>query len=178
MEEKKMTKQEYEAALEGWAETVRSKMRAKLSSGTHATGALSKSVRAVVTEDKNTTSYAVGFKFHHYGVFRVYGVGRGWKRIGENVTRVTKVQKGSAAETLLKKRGYTKKDMAEYVIGGKSKKARTPLDWFDSALRDEIYALGDIATEYYGDFSMDNLLDAFNRMTISSNYKLVINGKQ
>jgi hypothetical protein len=88
------------------------------------------------------------------------------------------VQKGSVAENLLKQRGYTKKDMAEYVIGGKSKKERTPLDWFDSAIREDIYELGDIASHYYADFSMENLLDTFNRMTISSNYKLIINGKQ
>lgn len=178
MEEKLITKQEYEAKLEAWAEKVRSKMRANLSSGTHSTGALSKSIKAVVTEDKNTTSYGVGFKFHHYGVFRVYGVGKGWKLIGGKLTRVSKVQKGSAAEILLKQRGYTKKDMAEYVIGGKSQKEKNSLDWFDSALRDEIYALGEIATEYYGDFSIENLLDTFNRMTISSNYKHITNGKQ
>jgi hypothetical protein len=178
MEEKMMTKLEFEDAVNAWGEKVKIKMKAILSSNTHGKGALAKSLKVIVAEDTKTTSHSVSFKFHHYGVFRTYGVGRGWKHIGDKAMRVTKVQKGSVAENLLKQRGYTKKDMAEYVIGGKSKKERTPLDWFDSAIREDIYELGDIASHYYADFSMENLLDTFNRMTISSNYKLIINGKQ
>jgi hypothetical protein len=180
MEEKMMTKLEFEDAVNAWGEKVKNKMKSILSSNTHGRGALSKSLKVIVKEDTKTNSHSVSFKFHHYGVFRAYGVGRGWKFVGGSTRRWSEADE--RVSSLLKHRGYTKKEIDEYVnlysVPDKSGKERKPLDWFDSAIRENIYELGDIASHYYADFSMENLLDVFNRMTISSNYKLVINGKQ
>lgn len=171
MEEKKMTKQEYEAALEAWGYNAKSKMKAILAAKTHGTGALGKSIKVSVKENKDTTSHAVGFNFHRYGAFLAYGVGRGWHRTADGGTAKTaNVAKGSLIETMLKKRGYSKKEINQYFVENSYIKPRKPLDWFDTVILQGVESLADIAAEYYGDYAMDDLLEVIRRATITKGY--------
>lgn len=171
MEEKKMTKLEYEAALAAWGENAKLKMKAILGSKTHGTGALAKSIKVSVKENTKTTSHAVGFNFHRYGAFLAYGVGRGWHRTTEGGTAKTvNVAKGSILETMLKKRGYTKKEINQYFIATSYDKPRKPLDWFDTVIRQGVESLSDIVIEYYGDYAMSDLLEVIRKATITKAY--------
>ena len=72
----------------------------------------------------------------------------------------------------MKKRGYSTKELGKHVISsvkessGKGGKGRKPVDWFDSVLQAHINDLADIAAEYYGDKSINQLSDMLDRMTI------------
>ena len=167
-----MTKQEYEASLRAWAASVRREQAGILKAKTHGKGELKK-IKVSVKENRKYSSHYVGFDFRRYGVFVAYGVGRGWVRQNGTVVRVSRVKKGSAAESLLKGRGYTKKDIKSYVLGGSGGKGRQPVDWFDSVLLKRVDELGDIAAAYYGDYNMNRLLKMVNRMTIGKKYESV-----
>ena len=167
-----MTKEEYELLLEDWAEKARMVMRGNISSGTHGKGTLSKKLRVQVKENRRTSGHFIGFNFNKYGVFVHYGVGRGWIRQGGTVVRGQKVKKGSELEFQLKQRGYAKKDIKKYVIGGSEGNKRSPVDWFDSVLKAKIQELADIASEFYGDNAMEQLGEMLNRITIEKKYNL------
>lgn len=164
MEERTMTEAEFKSQLKDWGLGTRELMRQRLQG--HGTGALAKSIKVSVKESKKTETHMVDFKFNRYGVFVSNGVGRGWVRENGVVKRGSRVKKGSAAEALLKSRGYSDKDLRSYIIGGKGGKGRKPLDWHNGVLAMRTDELGDIAAEYYGDFSMEQLKDMVERMSI------------
>ena len=166
MAENVMTKQEYEALLVAWGERARLQMAQIVQGGTHGTGTLAKKLKVRVGESRKTSSHFVGFKFQRYGVFVAYGVGRGWIRQGNVVVRGSRVKKGSELEAQLRSKGYSKKDIRDYVVGGSGGEGRKPVDWFDSVLMQHVDELGNIAAEYYGDYGMERLLEMVNRMTI------------
>ena len=162
-----MTEAEFRSALKDWGVDIRSLLRSNLRG--HGTGALVKSIKIRVKESNKTETHYVGFNFQHYGIFVAYGVGRGWIRMNGSVVRGSRVKKGSVGELLLKKKGYSTKDLRSYRIlyndeGGKQRK---PLDWFDSVLTNNIESLGDIAVEYYGDYALQRLAEMMRRMTIT-----------
>ena len=151
-----MTEAEFRSKLKEWGTEIRPLMRSNLSG--RGTGALAKSIKIRVKESNKTETHYVGFNFKHYGVFVAYGVGRGWTRVNGSVVRGSRVKKGSAAEILLKHRGYSKKDIKAYRLTPyNAGKGRKPLDWFDSVLTNSIDSLGDIAAEYYGDYALQRL---------------------
>jgi hypothetical protein len=162
-----MTKAQFEGELKSWGVGIRSVMQSNLSG--HGTGALAKSIKVSVKESNKTETHYVGFNFRRYGIFVAYGVGRGWTRENGSVVRGSRVKKGSVAEILLKHRGYSKKELRSYRIGANrgGGKGRKPLDWFDSVLTHNTESLGDIAAEYYGDYSMQKLTEMMHRMTIT-----------
>ena len=81
--------------------------------------------------------------------------------------RGSRVKKGSDLEKQLRSKGYSKKDISSYVVGGSSSgEGRKPVDWFDSVLLSHMEELAAIAQEYYGDYSMDKLDEMVRRMTI------------
>lgn len=163
-----MTEQEFKQLLSEWATLARAEMRNKLGSH-YVTGDLKKKLKIRVGESRKTSSYFVGFNFLRYGVFVAYGVGRGWIRQGGTVVRGSRVKKGSALEKQLLSKGYSKKDVRDYVVGATGGTGRKPVDWFDSVLLSRTEELGDIAAEFYGDNSMEKLLEMVNRMTIRKN---------
>lgn len=67
-------------------------------------------------------------------------------------------------------KGYTKRDIADYVVPGKAGKPRKPMEWFDSVLLSQIDELGDIAAEYYGEDCMEEILDMLNRATMGKDF--------
>ena len=166
MEERTMTEAEFRSQLKDWGVGVRSLMRQRLQG--HGSGALAKSIKVKVKESNKTETHYVGLNFLHYGVFVAYGVGRGWVRMNGSVISGSRVKKGTAAEALLKSRGYSTKNLRSYrILYGSGGKGRKPLDWFDSVLSNNIESLADIASEYYGDITMENLAEMMRRMTIT-----------
>ena len=168
--ENRMTKEEYESRLAQWAENAKREMAGIIHSKTHGKGELEK-IKVSVKEDSKTTSHYAGFNFNRYGVFVAYGVGRGWIRQNGRVAPGSRVKKGSEMEAQLKKRGYQKREIRQYAVGGEgSGHARKPVDWFDSVLLAHIEELGNIAAEYYGDKALEAIVDVLNRSTIKKNY--------
>lgn len=168
--ENRMTKEEYESRLAQWAENAKREMAGIIHSKTHGKGVLEK-IKVSVKEDSKTTSHYAGFNFKRYGVFVAYGVGRGWIRQNGRVVPGSRVKKGSEMEAQLKKRGYQKREIRQYVVGGEgSGHSRKPVDWFDSVLLTHIEELGNIAAEYYGDKALEAIVDVLNRSTIKKNY--------
>lgn len=166
MEERTMTEAEFRSQLKDWGVGVRSMMRQRLQG--HGSGALAKSIKVKVKESNKTETHYVGLNFLHYGVFVAYGVGRGWVRVNGSVVPGSRVKKGSAAEAMLKSRGYSTKNIRSYrLLYGTGGKGRKPMDWFDSVLTNNAESLADIAAEYYGDYSMENLTEMMSRMTIA-----------
>ena len=162
-----MTKEEFETLLRAWGDMVRNDMRQRLGS-THGSGDLAKNIKVSIGESRKTSTHFVGFKFNRYGVFVAYGVGRGWIRQDGQVVAGSRVKKGSELHEQLKKRGYSNRDIRKYAVGGG--KSRKSIDWFDSAIRDNVEMLADLASEYYGDYSMEQMVEKLdemiNRMTI------------
>ena len=161
-----MTQEEFELRLQVWAETARSHMQGKISSGTHGSGKLSKDIKIKVKENRDGSGHSIGFNFKKYGVFVHYGVGRGWIRQGGTLVRGSRVKKGSVLEAQLKQRGYNSKDIKKYVVSASGGKGRKPVDWFDSVLRAEIQELANIAEEFYGDNALKRLEEMLSRMTL------------
>lgn len=167
-----MTEAEYEQKIGEWALKARSIMQGNLRSGTSGTGYSSKSLKVQVKETR-FGGHSIGFRFAKYGVFVHYGVGRGWVRQGGSVVRGSKVKKKSEVWHQLRKKGYTTKELSQYVMSAvsptknkKSSRGRKPVDWFDSVLKAHISELADIAAEFYGDYSLSQLEEMLDRMTI------------
>ena len=162
-----MTKDEFESGLHYWASKAAAEMRSKISGGTHGSGHLEKKLKYDVKESRRESNHYIGFKFKKYGVFVHYGVGRGWVRQGNMVVRGSRVKKGSDMEAHLKSKGYSRRDIREYVVGGSANgHERKPVDWFDSVLKQHMEELAAIAQEYYGDYSQEKLAEMIDRMTI------------
>ena len=163
----RITKEQYEQRLRDWAEKARSEMRSKIYKDTYGTGTLEKKLKVSVKESRRDSNHYIGLNFRRYGVFVDYGVGCGWIRQGGTVVRGSRVKKGSDLEKQLRSKGYSKKDISSYVVGGSSSgEGRKPVDWFDSVLLSHMEELAAIAQEYYGDYSMDKLDEMVRRMTI------------
>lgn len=166
-----MTEAEYYDKIKAWASGVSSLMKSNLRAGTSGSGYSQKGLKVNVRETK-TGGHRIGFKFPKYGVFVHYGVGRGWVRQGDTVVRGSKVKKNSDVWHQMKKRGYSTKELGKHVISsvkessGKGGKGRKPVDWFDSVLQAHIEDLADIAAEYYGDKSLNQLSEMLDRLTI------------
>lgn len=165
-----MTAKEFNRRVKLWGENVRAKSYGSLVAMTDVySGKLRGNLKDVISKarDDGTASW-VGFRFERYGVFVAYGVGRGWIRQGGVVMRGSRVRKGSELYHQLKSKGYSRKDLREYVIKETTpRKPRVPKDWLDKNIDANIESLADIAGEYYGDASMQHVLDEFDRIKIN-----------
>lgn len=190
-DEKLMTVQEFNAQVLRWAEQVRSRARMTLRGGTHGSGHLADKLQEFVDTAKHLTAslsgeqtndaaaYRIAFRFDRYGVFRAYGVGRGWARVNGTLQRGFRARSEREIRnrqwndytTDLTKKGYTvgqinrAKYTSQGIVVGKSKE-RTPLDWIDQHINSSIGVLAEYVQEYYGDVAMRQLLDGFGKMCI------------
>lgn len=137
-----MTVEEFNAAVNRWAKAVEAKAKGKLSVSTSTySGELLRGFKASLKYSREGfEARGVSFRFARQGVFVAYGVGRGWNR---------------------------RKDGSVQVTAKHSKKPRTPKDWIDSVIEQDIQDLGDIVGEYYGDKAMQDLLDQLDRIKIN-----------
>lgn len=168
-DDKLMTRDEFNAKVEQWSELVQQESLAVLVSQTNNySGNLRRRLRNAVANSKDTgEAHTISFKFMRYGVFVAYGVGRGYAVINGVVVRGHRLKEGSAAASLLSSRGYSKKELAKTkIFDGNGLIKRHPVDWLDMNIRHEITYLADIAGDYYGDKSLQHVLDELNKITI------------
>jgi len=141
MDEHIKTAEEFNREVRGWNSRVRKQLAANAATfqdGKRAPHTYTKGRWAGITEGKlkysikNTTHKVdgevdgVGFKLPVHGIFRLYGVGNGQPRNG------TATRSGKAAS----KRIYRK---------------RTPADWLNPPIDNNMPELADIVADYYGD---------------------------
>ena len=180
-----MTAAEFNAQVRHWADEVKAMASASLAAGTHGTGRLRERFEAFVDttthlgdcQQEEAAAYKVKFGFDRYGVFRAYGVGRGWVRVGGVLTRGFRARSESEIRnktwniytTELIRKGVSMREINSYKFLDKEKgtgKVRTPLDWLDQHINHRINELADHVQEYYGDAAMRTLLEEFGKVRI------------
>ena len=187
MERKLMTAAEFNAQVRKWADEIKSMAQQALATGTHGTGRLRDEMAAFVDKATHLTAsmendgvevaYKVKFGFDRYGVFRAYGVGRGWVRVNGVLVRGFRARSESEIRnktynvftTELSRQGYTMRDINTFKFLSQEKgtgKVRTPLDWLDQHINRRINELADYMQEYYGDVAMQTLLRELGKIRI------------
>lgn len=179
-EEKLMTAQQFNQLTYKWSQRIKLLARGTLATGTHSSGNLSKYLTAFTDRDKkNKQTYKVKFYLDRYGVFRAYGAGRGYIVINGKIMRGHRIVstreisqrligKNDVAQGYLAK-GYTLgevKRLKVYDDNDTMPIARTPLDWIDKHIDDNIEELAGLVQEYYGDKSLRDLLLDFQNIKI------------
>lgn len=125
---------------------------------------------------EEVAAYKVKFGFDRYGVFRAYGVGRGWVRIGGMLVRGFRARSEreirnrtwSVYATELRRKGENTRDINNFKIlsGREAGRVRTPLDWLDGHINRRINALADHVQQFYGDVAMKTLLEELGKIRI------------
>lgn len=182
-----MTAAEFNAQVRRWADEIKLMAQGTLATGTHGTGRLRDELAAFVDTTRHTDpnvdgqgeapAYKVKFGFDRYGVFRAYGVGRGWVRVGGVLTRGFRARSEreirektfNVYTTELFRQGMTMREINTHKFLSKEKgtgKVRTPLDWLDGHINRRINELADHVAEFYGDAAMRILLDEIGKVRI------------
>ena len=159
-----ITAAEFNAQVRSWASEIKGMAQATLATGTHGTGQLRDRFAAFVDATRHTDpavdgqgeapAYKVKFGFDRYGVFRAYGVGRGWVRVGGALVRGFRARSESEIRnktwniftTELRRQGLTSREINTFKFLDKEKdtgKVRTPLDWLDQHINRRINELAE-----------------------------------
>lgn len=186
MEQQLMTPAEFSAQVRRWAAEIKLMAQASLATGTHGSGRLRERLEAFVDSATHLTAsmesdgvevpYKVKFGFDRYGVFRAYGVGRGWVRMGGVLTRGFRARSereiasktfSTLARRLMKKGMSTKEVNSHKILADRaSNRVRTPLDWIDQHINHRINELADYVQTFYGDEAMRHLLEEVGKIRI------------
>lgn len=181
-----ITAAEFNAQVRKWAAEIKDMAQATLAAGTHGTGNLRERFAAFVDISKHlgdgehaqeNAAYKVKFGFDRYGVFRAYGVGRGWVRMGGALVPGHRARsyseirdkKWNIYTTDLRKKGLSLREINTYKytsIDERKGNVRTPLDWLDQHINRRINELADHVQEFYGDQAMKILLEEVGKMRI------------
>lgn len=135
---------EFNQKARGWGLMIKSRMRQNIANGANSkqsSGKLKESIKCSFGSQHSVLN-RIGFQFERYGVFRAYGVGRGYVNSPYGLIR------GYRTAYYYKKHRKNKSQFVAYGTGGIN---RTPLDWFDTEIVDNIDKLADIVAEFYGD---------------------------
>jgi hypothetical protein len=149
---------EFNSRAKGWSVKLSRNMRQNIASGANSSqskGKLRESIKSNYSFQQKVI-YRVGFGFERYGIFRAYGVGKGYIHSPYGVIR------GRRTAEYYKK---SRKNKSQFVAYGKGGMNRSPLDWFDSEIKDNIDGLADIVAEFYGDSYVVNN-NVLNQLTI------------
>lgn len=181
-----LTAAEFNAQVRRWADEVKAMAAATLATGTHGTGQLRERFAAFVDTTRHigdsqqaqeAAAYKVKFGFDRYGVFRAYGVGRGWVRVNGVLVRGFRARSESEIRnktwnvftTELSRQGMSSREINTFKFLSQEKgtgKVRTPLDWLDQHINRRINELADYVQEYYGDVAMKQLLEEIGKVRI------------
>ena len=176
-EEKLLTVEQFNNQVTKWTLVVKRKAKRTLSEKTHASGRLATNIDQFVDKlSHHDPAYKVKFNFLRYGVYRSYGAGRGYVIVngvpvrGYRVRSDREIRKkifGPEASEMLK-RGYLVREvnMAKKVRTDDLSVARTPLDWMDKHINDDVGALADLVQEFYGDEALRQMLDDLPKLKI------------
>ena len=178
-EEHLMTVEEFNQAVRDWTLRVKSLTKQTLDSNTNATGHLSNYPTYLDRENYDSPYYKIKFHFERYGLFRQYGAGRGYiivngvpvrgYRVRSNRDIKKKLFWGEAKEML--ENGYVTREInvAKRIADKQNTIRRTPLDWFDKCINQNINHLADIAQDFYGDEALRQILSNFHKIKIVKN---------
>ena len=176
-----MTAAEFNAQVRRWADEIKAMAQMTLAAGTHGTGRLREELAAFVDKATHLTAsmesdgvevvYKAKFGFDRYGVFRAYGVGRGWSRVGgvavKSFSGGSQRAKEEGIWDDLRRSGYRSKEIRGMkFLDERGGKPRTPLDWLDQHINRRINELADHVQEYYGDVAMQTLLRELGKIRI------------
>ncbi len=185
-EPKLLTAAEFNAQVRRWADEIKMMAQASLTAGTHGTGRLRDQLAAFVDTTKHAgngehageeAAYKVKFDFDRYGVFRAYGVGRGWVRMGGVLVRGFRARSDTEIRnkswnfytTELKRKGHSLREINTYKFLSKDNgklTVRTPLDWIDQHITRRIDELANYVQEFYGDEALRQMLKQFDKIKI------------
>lgn len=176
-EDKLMTVEEFNNRVTKWALVIKQKSKRTLSSNTNSSGRLALNIDKFVDKlSDHDPAYKVKFNFLRYGVYRAYGVGRGYVCINGVVVRGYRVRSDreikrkefSTTASEMLKRGYLVRDinMAKQVDTNDLRVARKSLDWIDSHIKEGIDELADMVQEFYGDEALKQMLENFHKLQI------------
>jgi hypothetical protein len=163
------TASDFNKEVRKWSSNVKNISLQILINGTggKASGALAGSLQtASKTDREGIWVSAVGFRFNRYGIFRSYGVGRGYVMNngvlmrGYSAWRFRKIRQGYASQ------GQGEGKIRKMKTYGDGTIRRTPLNWLDAPIEENITELGDIAGEYFGDDTLRHVLSQLNKLTI------------
>ena len=142
-----MTIEEFNDRLKSWTVTTRSKMAGN---APKASGELASTLSNSYKKNFGHIS-TINFNFLRRGVFRHYGVGRGYIRQGNSVIR------GS----------HKTNSKIDLTTGFK----RHPDDWFDVEIRTGLVQVADVVQEFYGDMAMNQILEKIDKFLIQKTSK-------
>lgn len=152
---KLITEGQFNESIRNWTVITRRKMRTNIQSSIKQNskewkGRKSKKLSQSISYRFRTqfgSIASIRYSFERHGVFLHYGVGRGYVRSGNTVTRG-------------KRTGNNSKDISNGAIN------RTPVDWFDVEIKTGLKTLADITQEYYGDLALKSILYQSNKALI------------
>lgn len=189
-----ITAAEFNAQVRRWAAEIKTMAQMTLATGTHGTGQLRERFAAFVDTSRHVgdeaqlqgeaPAYKVKFGFDRYGVFRAYGVGRGWVRVGGVLVRGFRARSETEIRnktwniftTELKRQGLSSRQINTFKFLDKGEgtgRVRTPLDWLDQHINRRVNELADHVQEYYGDAAMRILLEEIGKVRITKKGKNV-----
>ncbi len=184
MKDHLITAAEFNAQVRRWAAEIKAMAQQTLTTGTHGTGRLRDQLAAFVDTTKHVggeageeAAYKVKFDFDRYGVFRAYGVGRGWVRVGGVLTRGFRARSEREIRnhtwnfytTELRRNGLTNREINTHKFLTKDNgklTVRTPLDWIDQHISKRIDELATYVQEFYGDEALRQMLTQFDKIKI------------
>jgi len=155
---KVVNESDFNREAKAWNYRISRRMRENVVTGANSAqskGKLRDSIKPNFSIRQNVI-HRVGFGFERYGIFRAYGVGKGYIHTTYGLVR------GHRTAEYYKK---SRKNKSQFVLYGRGGINRTPLDWFDSEITDNIDQLADIVAEFYGDSFVVNT-NVLNQLTI------------
>ncbi|MBQ7967069.1 MAG: hypothetical protein IJ290_04055 [Bacteroidaceae bacterium] len=184
-DEKLMTVGEFNAKVRVWTESIKVKAFATLSQTRGNPKMSHESLSATfrgwndpAIGDADGPTNRVHFGFHRHGVYRSYGAGRGYVIIngvpvrGYRVRSDSEIRKKTMRDQAfyMLKDGYTlsqvnraKKKLDDDV---EVKRRRTPLNWLDAHIDNNIGELADVAQEFYGDLALQQMMENLGKIKI------------
>lgn len=173
-----MTVEEFTAITHKWARLIEQSARRKLMADTHSTGTLARELRSFVDQlSKKEPPYKVKFGFERYGVFRAYGAGRGYVVVNGQIVRGTRVRsirdiklkRWNTIATEMMVRGYRTAEVNKAKIWKSDDSriiARTPLDWIDQYISQNIDEFANAVQEFYGDEALQQIANNISKTKI------------
>ncbi len=166
-EKKLITKEEFNNNVARWSSKIEEVAKANLQMNTRGSGELAKSITSDLGNTEKYPVNRIAFGFVRYGVFRHFGVGRGYVRNDGMVMRGYRVKKGTEMYYRLFKRGYSRKELLQHKVYRETGTVlRKPLNWIDGVIELSISDLADIAGAFYGDKALRTVLENQDRIKI------------
>lgn len=173
-----MTVDEFTAITHKWARLIEQSARRKLMTDTHSSGNLARELRSFVDQlSRKDPPYKVKFGFERYGVFRAYGAGRGYVVVNGQIVKGTRVRsirdiklkRWNTIATQMMLQGYKTADVNKaklWASNDSSIIARTPLDWIDQYISQNIDEFANAVQEFYGDEALQQIANNISKTKI------------